>query len=192
MKISGIPYIIIVISVILAEIILLYGGKSMDSVQWVSIVVALIGVAGGIWAQVVQFKKDAQRIDSVNEKTSGIEKDTAEFRPKIDRTDKNVSEIRDGFLKKQEKFNDALNGISELLDEKRHNDRMKQEVSDRVCSPDIISSEIKTLFETNAGLYRENSELTREVSALRHENSILKADNKRLKDTYERNVRFQK
>ena len=48
--------------------------KNMDIAGVVSIIVALIGVAGGIWAQVYQFKKDAQRIDSVNANTTNIQK----------------------------------------------------------------------------------------------------------------------
>lgn len=68
MKIPRIPFIIIVISGISAGIILFYGGKSMDAVQWVAIAVAIIGVAGGIWTQIVQFKADNKRLKDTYER----------------------------------------------------------------------------------------------------------------------------
>lgn len=64
----GISYIIIFICTCIAEIVLILGeNATMGIAEWVAIGIALLGVAGGIWGQIIQFKKDAQRIENVNQ-----------------------------------------------------------------------------------------------------------------------------
>lgn len=64
----GISYIIIFICTCIAEIVLIRGeNATMGIAAWVAIGIALLGVAGGIWGQIIQLKKDAQRIENVNQ-----------------------------------------------------------------------------------------------------------------------------
>lgn len=64
----GISYIIIFICTCIAEIVLILGeNATMGIAAWVAIGIALLGVAGGIWGQIIQLKKDAQRIENVNQ-----------------------------------------------------------------------------------------------------------------------------
>lgn len=56
----GISYIIIFICTCIAEIVLILGENiTMGIAEWVAIGIALLGVAGGIWGQIIQFKKIA-------------------------------------------------------------------------------------------------------------------------------------
>lgn len=180
MKIVNISSIIIMFGCIIAEIILFTGGKNMDVAQWVAIAIAIFGVAGGIWTQIVQFKKDAQRIDNVNKTSSEVLKDTTGFKPQIESTYKNVSEMRDKMLRDEASINNALSGVSELVEAKRIEERIKAEASQSVCSPEILTAEIKLLFETNAEIASENAMLKKENKMLQHENKILKLDNEML------------
>ena len=71
----------------------------MDVAGWIAIAVALIGVAGGIWAQVYQFKKDAQRIENVNQATNGVKEDTVVMKPKVERIEKISDEMKADYLR---------------------------------------------------------------------------------------------
>lgn len=164
--------------------LLLYQNKGemefMGIAQWVAISIALLGIAGGIWGQIIQFKKDAQRIDVVNNKTACIEKDTSIMKPIVERTDNNVQEIRDKMLSKEETFGNALAGISELLEAKRVSDATRQSVSSSVGNPIYIQSAIELIYERNAALEMENARLQNEILQLKSQNRILQDKNKKL------------
>ena len=70
----------------------------MGAAEWVAIAIAILGVAGGIWGQFYQFKKDGQRIDGVNETSKSVKEDTAVMRPSVNRTDKNVQELKEKYI----------------------------------------------------------------------------------------------
>ncbi len=73
-----IPYILIIMGVIEAYIYMLYhysydkGGDGMGTAEVVALVVAILGAATGIWAQVVQFKKDGTTIKDIKVDTTDI------------------------------------------------------------------------------------------------------------------------
>lgn len=176
------------------------GGDYMGIAEWVAIGVALLGVAGGIWMQVVQFKKDAQRIDGVNKTAGDVKNDTAEMKPKIENIDKNCFIIKEDIVRN---VMPGVNGISwiqgavtELLEEKHINDTMRNKVSSSVNDPLYIQNALKLVYEKNAQLERENSELyndklqleakltmlQNEKNALQTANEILQKENRTLQN----------
>lgn len=94
MQESKISHTIIFACIIIAEIILLGGNVEVGIGEWTAVIVAIIGVAGGIWAQIIQFKKDAQRIDSVNSTASSVKEDTTEIRPLVAKMDTKTDKIK--------------------------------------------------------------------------------------------------
>ena len=169
--------------------LLVYGGKeevNMNTAGIVSIIVALVGIAGGIWCQIIQFKKDAQRIDSVNSRSANIEKDTTLMVPTLERTDKNVQQIRDKLMTKEEAISTALNGVSELVQAKHTSDAIRQNVSSVIADPAYIQNAISLLYDQNASLSIKNHDLKREVDRLRNQCELLSRENSQLKNELSR------
>lgn len=158
----------------------------METQGWVAITVSIIGVIGSLIGLLIQFRKDAQRIDGVNKNAAEVLNHSIGFKPQIERTDKNVSEIRDKMLRDEISISNALSGVSELVEAKRIEERIKAEASQRVCSPEILTAEIKLLFETNAELVSENAILKKENKTLLYENKALKLDNEMLRKNQEK------
>lgn len=147
----------------------------MDTVGIVAITTALIGVAGGIWSQVIAFKKDAQRIDRVNETTSNVKSDTAEMKPRVYRTDENVNYMRDCFIKYEHQIQSGINGIQELVESKHIEDEIQNKMSSAAESPQYLKAAIDVIYNCNVSLTEENR-------MLREEKNILSAENKSLKE----------
>lgn len=169
------------------------GGDYMGIAEWVAIGVALLGVASGIWMQVVQFKKDAQRIDGVNKTAGDVKNDTAEMKPKIENIDKNCFIIKEDIVRN---VMPGVNGISwiqgavtELLEEKHINDTMRNRVSSSVENPLLLQNAITLVYEKNAGLEQEKSELINEkmlleakLTMLQNEKNALQTSNEKLQE----------
>lgn len=156
---------------------------------YIAIVVALIGVAGGIWMQIIQFKKDAQRIEEVNKTANLVHCDTAEIKPKVDNIETNTNVIRDDItriiLPKVDGIQAIGNSVNELLEEKRINDAIKQRVSTVVDNPGYIISAIDSIYEKNAFLQEENSNLKNDIKIQAMENITLRKENENLKQELE-------
>ena len=165
-------------------LLLLYeqGGNYMDVAEWVAIAIALLGVASGIWRQVIQFKKDGQRIEGVNETAKSVKEDTAVMRPSVDRTDKNVQELKEKYISKENQINSTIEGVAELLEAKRIDDAVKQRISQAVESPLYIESAVKSIYEKNASLQTMVNELTEANNVLEHENNVLRKQNQDLQN----------
>lgn len=178
------------IMVALGLIIYTNGGKNMETAEWVAIGVALLGVAGGIWGQLIQFRKDAQRIESVNSTACDVKKDTAVIKPQVILTEKNVKEIRDGFLKRETRIDTALGSIEKMMEEQIVNERIKQKVSSVIDNPTYIMNAVNLVYERNAGLETELARLQTENLQLKAKITQLKAsaDIKKDKKEYEADI----
>lgn len=170
--------------ILVSVFLLLYeqGGNNMGAAEWVAIAIAILGVAGGIWGQFFQFKKDAQRIDGVNETAKSVKEDTAVMRPSVNRTDKNVQELKEKYISKEYQINSTIEGVAELLEAKRIDDAVKQKISQAVESPLYIESAVKSIYEKNASLQTRVNELTDVNIVLKHENDALKIKNEELQN----------
>ena len=62
----------------------------MEWSGWIAIVVAFLGIAGGIWTQIIQFKKDARQIDNLKSDVGNVKVDTGTMLPTLQYTDENV------------------------------------------------------------------------------------------------------
>lgn len=142
------------------------GGKFMEVAGWVSISVALLGVAGSIWAQIIQFKKDAQRIDAVNKTSASVKHDTTVIRPLSKSTDKNVQKLLNMFLKRKVNIDKAIDKIDELVGAKRADELTRQRLTSTVSDPTYIQNAIKLVYEKNAELEIENARLNTEIIRL--------------------------
>lgn len=190
-------YVISVIILIITQMLafIIHNGDVLD--MNTEIIIALIGVAGsiliaagGIWTQVVQFKKDAQRIEGVNKTANDVKSDTSEIKPKISNIEKYTFELRDNMIKKNERVDMAIDGIGELINRQRADDLMKQKISIGLENPMYVQSMINLVYEKNAELNMMVKKLSEEkilldeqVHALLQENEQLNAENKELKKT---------
>ena len=179
-------YIMLIISQIVAWVVFFSEGECrMDT----GIIIALIGligsilaVAGAIYRQTIQFKKDAQRIDGVNETSKSVKEDTAVMRPSVNRTDKNVQELKEKYISKENQINSTIESVAELLEAKRIDDAVKQRISQAVESPLYIESAVKSIYEKNASLQTMVNELTDANIVLEHENNVLRKQNQDLQN----------
>lgn len=183
-KVNIIPLLPIVISFIIAESILIFcnikENIGMETGGWIAVVVALIGVAGGIWMQVVQFKKDAQRIDGVKNISCEVKNDTADMRPKVSNiegvTNNIEKRIGENILPKIDK----LDGIDEVLKEIEFKKRIAENILPSLGNPEYIVTGVQQVYNENARLNIENGNLNRKVYELKAENEFLKRENDRL------------
>ncbi len=187
MKYSAIPNLIIGIGFICAELLLLSGGEEqMNTAGWISIFVALIAVAGGIWGQIVQFKKDAQRIDGVNATAGEVKSDTSGMKPKIDRIEElskqMSSDIVREILPQISNVGKIGEDVGKLLEGYKVEKEIKNRVSTSLNNPDYLISSIKLLYDINASCNGQIQELTNEVYNLRNENAVLKEEVFQLKE----------
>lgn len=180
----GIPMILWCI--IVAYWLLFYsnGGDIMSAVKWVAIGIALLGVAGGIWAQVVQFKKDGQRIDNVNDTATSVKNDTTDMKPKVDNINENTKVIREditrSILPQMNSIANLNSGVAELLESKHIDDAVKQKVSSYIENPVYIQTAVSLVYEKNAALEVKVSELNVEKTHLDMQVKILKEKNEKL------------
>ena len=152
-------YMPIIIGVGTAEVYLLYcssGGMNMDIASVIAIVVALLGAASGIWAQVVQFKRDSKRIDDVNNHVGTVKSDTSESRPIITGINENVKKIRDEVVEKVVPDMKKLSGVDTLVEAYKIEQAFKQNYSPNIYDKDVLKGTIDLVYEENARLQVEN------------------------------------
>lgn len=193
MKRGYLPFMIIVAGCITGEMILLLGEKTdMTIAEWIAIIVAAIGLVGGIWTQIVQFHKDAQRIESVNKTANDVKADTTDMKPRVSNIEKHTLQLRDNMMVKSGRIDEAINGVSELVNAYRVEYEIKNRVSYNLISPDYLLRGIKAVYDENARLNSLNQELSSEnillknqVAALTAEGEALKIQNNELKGKLE-------
>ena len=186
-------YIVILWCIMVSLIYIIIQGvdqKSMDVAGWVAIGVALIGVAGGIWAQVCQFKKDAQRIDGVNATSKDIKNDTTEMKPKVEDIKNTCKETNDCITKRLEPNihniltsvqNELKDNVAFLTEDLKFRQRLENEYKG-IRNRAMIEGGIKELYDENALLTAENRELEKKIEHLTLENSRYVTINTQLKE----------
>lgn len=173
---NRIPFIIIGIGIFTAEIILMRG-SDMGVAEWVAIGIALLGIAGGIWGQIVQFNKDAQRIDGVNQTVHSIKDDTIKMEPSIARIEDNTNAMKDKMLETILPGIKTINKMEDDLDvlvrKAEYEEKLRKDVTNVVMDPAIIKSAVDVIYE-------ENTKLNKQVAILNSQNIILQNENNRL------------
>lgn len=187
MKIPYASSIIIVIGFICAELILLSGGEQdMDTAGWISITVALIAVASGIWIQIVQFKKDGQRIDGVNKTTAQIKADTSEMKPKVSNIEELSKQISNDIVRtilpQMNHVGKIEESVGKLLEGYLVEKEIKSRVSSSLNNPDYLLGSIQSLFEINAEYNQQIQKLTNDNLLLQNENEGLRKEVKQLQE----------
>ena len=155
------------------------GSADMDGTQIgaiVAIVVAIIGLAGGIWTQVVQFKKDGQRIDSVNDTAKKVSEDTAHMRPEIDTMAADIKYLHDSALANEHDNQSVQSGVKELLEAKHINDALRETAKASIPTVDRMQSYIEILYTSNSEKDSKIIELNHELLVLQQEKEKLEAD----------------
>lgn len=150
------------------------GGTSMGTAEVVAIVVAIIGAATGIWAQVVQFKKDGTTIKD-------IKVDTTDIRPTAHNIESDVKKIRDEVIEKIVPDMRKLQGVDLLVEDYKYRERIRLEKSVN-CNKDILQGSIELIFE-------ENAKLTKALKEEQEVSQLLRMENQKLRDkvrVYER------
>lgn len=163
-----IPQIVIIIGTVISISYLIYiffqkggkamdiGGQHVDIASIVAIVIALLSIAGGIWIQILQFKKDSGKI-------ADVKSDTSEIKPKTANIDDNVKKIRDDVIEiiKPNIVNIAKSsdGINVLVNELEFQKRLKSEFSTNIENKDYFISGLEKLYEENAELKRKVKDL---------------------------------
>ncbi len=168
--------IIIVASTILAEVILLIseGEINMDTGGWIAVSVALIGVAGGVWGQIIQFKKDGQRIETVNQTSASVKKDTSKMKPLVKQIYNKIDVIVEQMLTKvlphitstEAAFKEFHSNIAFLVKETEYRERLRKDISPTVANPEYLKSGIDIVFEQNVKLQQEVIQLQRQIHEL--------------------------
>lgn len=160
----------------------------METGAWIAIAVAVLGAAAGIWAQVVQFNKDAQRIEGVNKTAGEIKADTNVMRPQVNNINTNVQEMRDKLLKYDYRLDSTMDGICELVNAKRSEEEISKRISSTIDNPAYIQNAVKLIYEKNAdleytvsGLQNEKHRMIAKIQLLEYENQNLKQENQQLK-----------
>lgn len=132
----------------------------MDIPSIVAICISVLSLAGGVWAQFVQFKKDSSRI-------SDVKSDTSEIKPKTMNIDENVKKIKDEVIETlkpaTKEIVSSSNGIKVLVDELQFQKRLKSEISTNMASKDRLMSNIENLYVQNANLLIDNKRLQSEL-----------------------------
>lgn len=155
-NILPIPQIMIIMGLVIAEAYLAYsyvaeknieGALMMDTQGSgaIAIFVALIGVAGGIWAQFVQFKRDSGKVGEVKS-------DTSEMKPDVKNINENVKKVRDEVVEKVVPNLGKLEGINTLVDAYKVEQAIKERQSPNLTDQDILIGSIKLIYDENSKL----------------------------------------
>lgn len=191
-----IPYIPTIIGVVTAEIYIFYmwGSNMQDSGTLIStegiiaIVVALLGVAGGIWGQIVQFKRDAKRIDGINKNVEStnnhvgeVKADSSEMKPQLSNVNENVKKIRDEVVEKIVPSMGKLNGVDILVKAHEIEQAFKRENSPNIYDKDTLKGTIDLVYEENAKLNKQKNEHLKLIHTQKLEIARLKSQVNTLK-----------
>lgn len=180
-----ISLLIVVFEIIILECYLLCMGfllskedKVMDTAVIIAsataVGVAILGAAAGIWAQFVQFKKDARQIDQTNTSLSSVKTDTTEIKPAVKVIQEDVRKVRESLLERFAPIFEKIDGIDELVEECHTNRRIQELHSRNLLPPSAFKGAIDLLYIENAHLVKENKEYQTRIVLLEVENRSLK------------------
>ena len=155
----------------------------MDTASIVAIVIALLSVAGGVWVQILQFKKDSSHIGEVKSDTSLI-------KPQIATIDENTKKIRDEVIETLVPDMRMITGsvsevsgkVFDLVADLEYRKRLQAEVAGSI-NKDYLLSGIEQVYKENAQLSQMLQEQREQNQRLEWRNNQLENDNVQLKKT---------
>lgn len=182
-RIVHIPEILIIMGTMIsflylciAQYIIGRGDSCVELTGLIAIAVALIGVMGGIWVQILQFKKDGNTIGT-------IKSDTSEIKPGVSQISTDVKEIKDDVVRTLLPQVNQIPGVGgdlrKLVDDLEYKKRLKAEQS-AVPDKDLFITQVDNLYEENARMFSELKEQRRINQQLKLENHTLKQENRYL------------
>lgn len=138
-----------------------------------AIIAAVIMVVGSIVALLIQTRKEGEKVKEIKD-------DTEEIKPKVDRTDENVKEMKKDLdktiLPRMKSLTATGKSISSsvgaLLEESNYRKRLQQDMT--IKNYDEMTAGLAKIYEENARLASRNSDLVIENSVLKQENAHLK------------------
>lgn len=127
-----IPQLIIIIGTMTSLIYLIIvsdllkpAGKSNVTGSVVAIVVILIGVFGGMWGQIIHFKRVLSNIGDVKS-------DTEKIKYQVSNISEDTKQIRDDVIRKLvpeiKTIEQSADGIKQLVDELNYQNRLRSEI----------------------------------------------------------------
>ncbi|MEG1869123.1 MAG: hypothetical protein RR219_09390 [Clostridiales bacterium] len=147
-----IPLFITIIGIATSLIYLMFaggsesiGGKNMEIQGYIAIGIALIAVTGGIWASLVQFKKDGNSIVS-------IKGDTADVKPRIEHIQNGVKDVGDRIISLNEKILPSLpklDGIDVIVKDVERRMTLQAEVRNNGPSIEYLLAAVKQVYIDN-------------------------------------------
>lgn len=184
-NILPIPQVMIIMGMVIAEAYLAYsymteenikGALTMDKQGAIAIFVALISVAGGIWAQFVQFKRDSGKVDVVNNNVGGVKSDTSEMKPDVKNINENVKKVRDEVVEKIVPNLGKLEGITTLVDAYKVEQAIKERQSPNLTDQDILIGSIKLIYDENSRLMDNYKRALQKIKQLELEKMALEKE----------------
>ena len=163
----------------------------MGVAQWVTIIVALVGVAGGIWMQVIQLKKDVQKMEDIKEKCIGLRtghRDLSAEHKELSAEHKELSAEHKDLSREHKDLSNKIDIKTEKLDEKltdiimvqKTEKARREEASKHIPDATRFIKESQGMFDTIYTLNKSMDELKQENNQLKVENALLKRENDRL------------
>ena len=153
----------------------------MDVAGWIAVIVAFVGVAGGIWMQVIQFKKDAKQIGDVNnnvgrvnQHVGKVDSTLSEAKPEIKLTNENVKMLVNDMLRTVLPGIGKLDGLDTLVEAHKLDEKIKQQKSETLMDPSFLRGSIDLLYTENARLKGQAIELYHQVQELEADNRLLR------------------
>lgn len=133
---------------------------------------ALLTGALALWAQVVQFKKDRQRIEGVNETAKTVLANTTDIKPRVMTIEEQSKELYRMALSEFQPSLKQLNKLERIVSHVDRQEALQQQASVTLRGVNELISEIRALYERNATLENENRQLAREVTELKSRQTV--------------------
>lgn len=175
--VAGYTYLPIVICTAAAYCIL-FGGNRMDTAEWITIVVALIGVVGALLVNYYQLRRDGKTIDGISSNTSEIHPTVKNINNNTEKTKEVILESIAPLLSKIEERNSKIDSIAAEVEYQK---RLKSDFSTSASGKEVLIAGIQTVFEENARLNLQHKSDEEKIKALTSENRSLTRQVKRLR-----------
>ena len=127
------------------------GGKDMGTAEWISILIAVIGVIGVLATTLFQLKRDGKTIDKIDNRTEDISKATFTVNNISTSVDK-ANEMLNSITPEIKTISHTTNKIDFIASEIEYQKRLNEKVSTDISNKDVIVETIKKLYEENARL----------------------------------------
>ena len=123
----------------------------MGTAEWISILIAVIGVIGVLATTLFQLKRDGKTIDKIDNRTEDISKATFTVNNISTSVDK-ANEMLNSITPEIKTISHTTNKIDFIASEIEYQKRLNEKVSTDISNKDVIVETIKKLYEENARL----------------------------------------